>query len=181
MQRLQQDYQKNIAPKLKTAMGLKTVLAVPRFEKIVVNVGIGKIAKDQKVIDTVISDIAAITGQRPVTTTARKSIAGFKLREGQQVGVKVTLRGQKMYSFLDRLINVALPRVRDFRGIKPSGFDGRGNFHLGLKEHAVFPELSGDSLEHTFGMEVSIVTSAKDDKSAQLLLEAFNFPFVKLP
>ncbi len=179
MQRLQQQYNEKIAKQLQEELGLKNLMAVPKLEKIVINVGVGKLAKDQKYIDNVLKDLAVITGQRGVMTKARKSIAGFKVREGQTVGVKVTLRGSRMYSFIDRLINVALPRVRDFRGIKSSGFDGRGNFHIGLKEHVVFPEISGDSIENTFGMEISLVTTAKTDSDARKLLDYFNFPFVK--
>ncbi len=179
MQRLHEQYIKVIAPKLKADLGVKNLLAVPKLVKIVVNVGVGKLAKDQKYIDNVVKDLSLITGQRGVITKARKSIAGFKVREGQAVGVKVTLRGQRMYSLLDRLINVALPRVRDFRGVKADGFDGRGGYHLGLKEHTVFPEISGDSIEHTFGMEISLVTTAKNDSAAKKLLEYYNFPFVK--
>lgn len=179
MQRLQQQYKTSIAPKLKEELSLKSLFAVPKIEKVVINVGVGKLGRDSKFIDTVVKDLTTITGQRPIVTKARKSIAGFRLREGQQVGVKVTLRGEKMYSFLDRLINVALPRVRDFRGVKATGFDKQGNFHMGLKEHMVFPDLPDDVMEHSFGMEITMVTTSKDPKASRKLLEHFNFPFVK--
>lgn len=179
MERLQEQFYKSIQPELAKEFGYTNVMSSPKIDKVVINVGVGKIGRDPKMIDTVIADIRSITGQQPVKSLARKSIAGFKVREGQVVGVSVTLRGERMYSFLDKLINVALPRVRDFRGVKANGFDGRGNYHLGLKEHLVFPEVSTDAIEHSFGMEISIVTNAGRDDVARALLQKFNFPFSK--
>ncbi len=179
MERLREQFNKTIAPKLAEEFGYKNVMSVPKIEKIVINVGVGKIGRDQKVLDMVVEEMRTITGQQPVKSLARKSVAGFKLREGQVVGVVTTLRGDRMYSFLDKLINVALPRVRDFRGVKRNGFDKRGNYHLGLKEHLVFPEVSSEAIENTFGMEISIVTTAGRDDVARYLLTAFGFPFAK--
>ncbi len=180
MERLQEQYNKSISPALREKFGFKNLLEVPRIVKVVINVGVGKIVKDAKQIDTIIADIAKITGQAPVKTIARKSIAGFKVREGQVVGIMVTLRGEKMYSFLDKLINVALPRVKDFQGVKREGFDGNGNYHLGLKEHLVFPEISAEAIDHTFGLEVSIVTNAGSDEPVRELLTQMQFPFKKV-
>ena len=177
MERLYEQFNKQIAPKLKEAYGYKNVMQVPKIQKIVINTGVGKFIKDGKYIDAIVADIAKITGQAPVRTIARKSIAGFKIREGQVVGITVTLRGEKMYSFLDKLIHVALPRVKDFQGVKADGFDGRGNYHLGLKEHLVFPEISNDSLDNPFGMEISIVTNAGKDEPVRELLKQMSFPF----
>lgn len=177
MDRLHTQFNKEIAPALAKQFGMKNVMQVPRITKVVINVGVGKLAKDGKFVDMVVKDLALIAGQAPVKTIARKSIAGFKLREGQVVGVVATLRGERMYAFLDKLISVALPRVKDFRGISPKGFDGRGNFHIGLKEHVVFPEITNEALEHTFGMEISIVTNAGTDEPARELLKQMKFPF----
>jgi large subunit ribosomal protein L5 len=177
MERLQEQFNAAIAPKLKEQFGFKNVMQVPKITKVVINVGVGKITKDAKAIDAVISDLAKITGQSPVKTIARKSIAGFKVRENQVVGVMVTLRGDRMYSFLDKLINVALPRVRDFQGVGAKGFDGRGNYHLGLREQLVFPEMSSSSLENVFGMEISIVTNSGKDEVTRELLKQLKFPF----
>lgn len=177
MERLQEQFNKQIAPALKAKFGFKNVMQVPRIQKIVINVGVGKLLKDSKTIDAIAEDIAKITGQAPVRTKARKSIAGFKVRENQIVGLMCTLRGLRMYSFLDKLINVALPRVRDFQGLSAKGFDGRGNYHLGLKEHLVFPEISASALEHIFGLEVSVVTNAGKDEVALELLKQMKFPF----
>ncbi len=177
MERLQEQFNKQIVPGLKAKFGFKNVMQVPRIQKVVVNVGVGKILKDAKTIDAIAEDLAKITGQAAVKTRARKSIAGFKVRENQVVGLMCTLRGDRMYSFLDKLISVALPRVRDFQGVSPKGFDGRGNYHLGLKEHLVFPEISASGLEHIFGLEVSIVTNAKKDEVALELLKQMKFPF----
>jgi large subunit ribosomal protein L5 len=179
MERLQEQFVKTIAPKLKHQFHFKNVMQVPKITKVVVNVGVGKISKDAKAIDAIVQDVAKITGQQPVKTLARKSIAGFKVRENQIVGVVATLRGNRLYSFLDKLINVALPRVRDFQGVAAKGFDGRGNYHLGLKEHVVFPEVASSGLEHVFGMEVSIVTNAGEDAPARELLTQMGFPFKK--
>ncbi len=177
MERLQEQFNKKMVPQLQKDFGYKNVMEVPRIQKIVLNVGIGKFIKDQKFVDSIKKDLANIAGQAPVETKARKSIAGFKVRENQVVGLMVTLRGQRMYAFLDKLINVALPRVKDFRGVNPKGFDGRGNYHLGLREQIVFPEVSTEALEHIFGLEVSIVTNARKDDPARALLKLMNFPF----
>jgi large subunit ribosomal protein L5 len=176
MQRLQAQYNKDILPKLQKELGYKNIMQVPRIEKIVLNAGVGKLLKDAKLLEGLVSDMAQLSGQRPVKTRARKSIAGFKIRENQVVGVAVTLRGSRMYSFLDKLINVALPRVKDFRGLSVNGFDGRGNYHFGLREHLVFPEISQEALEHTFGLQVSVVTTAKTDAAAKALLTLMRFP-----
>lgn len=177
MERFHAQFNKEIAPALQKQFGYNNRMQVPQVTKIVVNVGVGKISKDSKFIDSIVADVAKITGQRPVQTKARTSIAGFKMREGQIVGIMTTLRGDRMYSFLDKLINVALPRVKDFRGLSPKSFDGRGNYHIGLREHIVFPEISSDAIEHLFGLEVSIVTNAKKDEPARALLKMYNFPF----
>jgi large subunit ribosomal protein L5 len=177
MERLQEQYNTTIAPQLKEKFGFKNVMQVPKITKMVINVGVGKITKDAKAVDAIVNDLAKITGQAPVKTIARKSIAGFKVRENQVVGVVVTLRGMRMYSFLDKLINVALPRVRDFQGVGGKGFDGRGNYHLGLKEQLVFPEMSSASLENVFGMEISIVTNSGSDDVTRELLKQLRFPF----
>jgi large subunit ribosomal protein L5 len=179
MERLLEQYNKQMVKSLKDKFAFKNVLEVPKIEKIVVNVGVGKIKEDKKKVDLVVQDLQKITGQACVKTMARKSISGFKVRENQVVGITCTLRGERMYSFLDKLINVALPRVRDFQGVNPKGFDGRGNYHLGLREHLVFPEISTESLENIFGMEVSIVTNAGKDETARELLTQFGFPFKK--
>lgn len=172
-------YKKEIIEKLKSELGYKNVMEVPKLEVIQINAGVGRGSTDSKEIDNVIEGLNIITGQAPVKTKAKKSIAGFKLREGVEIGVKVTLRGEKMYDFLDRLINAALPRVRDFRGIKPGAFDGRGNYSLGVKDHSIFPEVLYDKFPHPFSFQVNIKTSAKTDKEAKKLLEFMGFPFKK--
>lgn len=177
MERLREQFNTAIAPAVAKEFGYANRFSVPRIQKVVINVGVGKIGRDPKVIDAVVEDLRKITGQQPVKSVARKSIAGFKVREGQVVGVRVTLRGDRMYSFLDKLINVALPRVRDFRGVKVNGFDGRGSYHLGLREHLVFPEVSNDALDHTFGMEISIVMAGSTDDVTRTILKQFKFPF----
>lgn len=177
MERLQEQFNKQLAPLLAKEFGFTNVMQVPKVDKIVINVGIGKFVKDAKLVENIKKDLAMITGQHAVETKARKSIAGFKIRENQVVGLMTTLRGEHMYSFLDKLINVALPRVKDFRGIDPKGFDGRGNFHIGLREHVVFPEVASDAIDHIFGMEISIVTTAGKDAPARKLLQLMNFPF----
>ncbi len=179
MERLQEQYNKEFAPKIASEFGYKNTMRVPKITKVVINVGVGKVKEDKKKIDDIVIDITKIAGQLPIRTIARKSIAGFKVRENQVVGVTTTLRGERMYAFLDKLINVALPRVKDFHGVSPKGCDGRGNYHLGLKEHIVFPEISNEALDHIFGMEVSIVTNAGEDKSARALLTLMKFPFKK--
>lgn len=179
MERLQAQYNKEILPALKEKFGFKNVMQVPKITKIVLNVGLGKLKEDKKKIDLIFEDVKKIAGQSPVKTRARKSISGFKVRENQVVGLSCTLRGMRMYSFLDKLVNVALPRVRDFQGVSAEGFDGRGNYHLGIKEQIVFPEVPADSLENVFGLEVSIVTNAGKDEPARELLKMMKFPFKK--
>ena len=179
MERLQEQYNTRIAPELKKQFGFKNVMQVPKVLKVVVNIGVGKVKEDKKKVDEIVEELARITGQRPVKTKARISISGFKVRENQVVGVTVTLRGYRMYSFLDKLINVALPRVRDFQGVSKEGFDGRGNYNLGLKEQLVFPEISSESLDNIYGIEISIVTNAKKDEPARALLTQMGFPFKK--
>ena len=177
MERLQEQYYKKIVPALQQKFGFKSIMQVPKVDKIVINVGIGKLIKDSKILEAIVSDLAKITGQAPVKTKARKSISGFKVRQNQVVGLMCTLRGFRMYSFLDKLINVVLPRVRDFQGLSVKSFDGSGNYHLGLREHLVFPEISAAALEHIFGMEISIVTNARKDAIALELLKMMGFPF----
>lgn len=177
MERLQEKYNKEMVKALKEKFSFKNVMEVPKLIKVVVNVGVGKIKDDKKKVDVVAEDLAKIAGQAPVKNKARKSISGFKVRENQVVGLSVTLRGYKMYSFIDKLVNIALPRVRDFQGISRKGFDGRGNYHLGIKEDMVFPEISSESLENLFGMEVSVVTNAGKDEVAYQLLKLMGFPF----
>lgn len=178
MNRLLEQYNKTIVPKLKEEFSYKNAMEVPKVTKVIINVGIGKFLKDGKFVESIKRDLTSIAGQAPVETKARKSIAGFKVREQQVIGLAVTLRGERMYDFMDKLVSVALPRVKDFRGISAK-FDGRGNYHLGLKEHIVFPEISNDALEHIFGLQVSVVTNAGKDEPAKALLTAMNFPFVK--
>jgi large subunit ribosomal protein L5 len=179
MERLQEQYNKKAVAGLKQKFNFKNAMQVPKITKVVVNVGVGKFKEDKKKIDAVVEDLAKITGQASIKTIARKSISGFKVRENQVVGLATTLRGYRMYSFLDKLINVALPRVRDFQGVNKDSFDGRGNYHLGLREHLVFPEISSSALENIFGLEVSIVTNAKKDEYARELLTQLGFPFKK--
>lgn len=178
-QLLKERYQKEIVPALMKSLNLENVMQVPRVDKVVVNIGLGEALDNPKALDAAVSDIGQITGQKPVITKARKSIAAFKLREGRSIGVKVTLRGEKMWSFLDRLMNVALPRVRDFRGISPNSFDGRGNYTLGLREQLVFPEIEYDKIDKLRGMEVAIVTTAKSDDHGRQLLQMLGMPFRK--
>ncbi len=179
MARLRDLYRHEIAPLLMKKFSYKSVMQIPKLEKIVINVGAGEARDNSKVIDAIMSEIAAITGQKPVVCTARKSIANFKLREGMKIGVKVTLRGEKMYEFLDRLLNVALPRVRDFRGINPNSFDGRGNYNLGIKEQLIFPEIDYDKIDKVRGMDICFVTTAKTDEEAKELLTQMGAPFAK--
>ncbi|MGK9168650.1 50S ribosomal protein L5 [Inquilinus limosus] len=178
MARLKDHYDKVVRPKLKQEFAYKNDLQVPRIEKIVINMGVGDAVSDSKKIQAAVAELAAISGQKPVTTKARKSIATFKLREGMSIGTKVTLRRDRMYEFLDRLVNIALPRVRDFRGLSPKAFDGRGNYALGIKEQIVFPEIDYDKIETVRGMDIVIVTTAKTDDEARALLKGFDFPFV---
>jgi large subunit ribosomal protein L5 len=178
MARLKTHYDKVIRPKLKQDFAYANDLQVPRIEKIIINMGVGDAVADSKKIQAAASELTLISGQKPVITKARKSIAVYKLREGMSIGTKVTLRRERMYEFLDRLVNIALPRVRDFRGLSPKSFDGRGNYALGIKEQIVFPEIDYDKIETVRGMDIVIVTSAKTDEEARALLKAFDFPFV---
>ncbi|MEY2820272.1 MAG: 50S ribosomal protein L5 [Chloroflexota bacterium] len=177
MNRMQERYNKEVAPALLKSFGFKNVMQVPRLEKIVVNIGLGEALDNPKALEAAVTDLTAITGQKPVQTKARKSIANFKLREGRLIGTKVTLRGPRMWAFFDRLVNIALPRVRDFRGISPNAFDGRGNYTLGLKDQLVFPEIEYDKIDKLRGMEITIVTSAKNDDEARALLRQLGMPF----
>jgi large subunit ribosomal protein L5 len=175
--RLKSDYRDRIRAAMKEEFGYKNVMMIPRLEKIVLNMGIGEAVKDSKKIKSAEADLTAIAGQKAVITKAKKSIAGFRVREGMPLGVKVTLRGDRMYEFLDRLVTVALPRVRDFRGVKPTSFDGRGNYAMGLKEHIVFPEIEYDKIDEVWGMDIIICTTAATDAEAKALLKHFNMPF----
>ena len=166
-------------PELKTKLELKNTMQVPRILKITVNMGVGEAVADKKVMDAATADMAKITGQKPAVTKAKKSVATFKVRDGQAIGCKVTLRGDRMYEFLDRLVSIAIPRIRDFRGISTRSFDGRGNYSLGVKEQIIFPEIQYDQIDQIRGMDITISTSARDDKHGRALLEAFNFPFRK--
>lgn len=177
MSNLKELYNKEIINSLMKEYNYKNVMQVPRLEKIVINMGVGEGARDDKFIDAALKDLETITGQKPVVTKARKSIAGFKLREGQTIGVKVTLRGENMYNFMEKLIKVALPRVRDFRGISNSSFDGNGNYTLGIKEQLIFPEIEYDNVLKIRGMDIVFVTTAKTNKEAESLLKAFKMPF----
>lgn len=177
--RLQADYRERIVPALMERFGYPGPMAAPRVTKITLNMGVGEAVADRKVIEHAMQDMALIAGQRPVMTRARKSEAGFKIREGWPIGCKVTLRRARMYEFLDRLVNVALPRIRDFRGLNPRAFDGRGNYSLGIKEQIVFPEIDYDKVDTLRGLDVVITTSARNDEEGRALLEGFNFPFRK--
>jgi len=176
---LKERYQKEIAPALEAAIGADNVMQIPRVTKVVVNIGVGEALDNAKALEAAVSDLTLITGQKPIITKAKKSIANFKLREGRQIGVKVTLRGERMWSFLDRLMNVALPRVRDFRGISPNAFDGRGNYTLGLREQLVFPEIEYDKIDKIRGLEISIITTARNDDESRRLLQMLGMPFRK--
>ncbi len=175
--RLFEYYRDKVVPELIKEFGYKNIMQVPRINKIVVNAGLGEAIQNQRLVDAMVNEIAQITGQRPVVTRARKSIANFKLRAGMPIGVKVTLRGDRMYEFLDRLVNIALPRVRDFRGVSPKAFDGRGNYTLGLNEQIIFPEVDYDKIEKVKGMNITIVTSAQHDEEARSLLAHLGMPF----
>jgi len=179
MNRLQEQYNNEIAPALFKELGLSNVMQIPRITKIVVNIGVGEALDNPKALDAAVNDLTIITGQKPVVIAAKKAISNFKLREGRQIGMKVTLRGYKMWSFLDRLINIALPRVRDFRGISPDSFDGRGNYTLGLNEQLIFTEIQYDKIDKVRGMEVTIVTTAETDDQGRELLSKFGMPFRK--
>ena len=177
MARLQQYYKETVGPELLKQFGYKSVMEVPRISKITLNMGVGEAVGDKKILDHAVGDMVKIAGQKPVVTKARKSIAGFKIRDGYPIGCMVTLRGAKMYEFLDRLVTVAMPRIRDFRGIGGKGFDGRGNYNLGVKEQIIFPEIEYDKIDALRGMNISITTTAKSDQEARALLAAFKFPF----
>ncbi len=175
--RLRTQYDEVIRPALKEQFGYANVMQLPKLEKIVLNMGVGEAVNDTKKVKAAAADLELIAGQKPVVTHARKSIAGFKVRENMPLGVKVTLRKQRMYEFLDRLVNIALPRVRDFRGLNPNSFDGRGNYAMGIKEHIIFPEIAYDQIDQVWGMDIVVCTTAKNDDEARALLKAFNFPF----
>lgn len=177
MARLQEVYKKEIVSKLKDELGLKNVMEIPKITKITLNMGVGEAVGDKKVLENAVADLEKISGQKVVVTKARKSIAGFKIREDWPVGCKVTLRNEKMYEFLDRLISIAIPRVRDFRGISPKQFDGRGNFSMGVNEQIIFPEVEYDKIDKLRGLDICISTSARTDEEGRALLKAFNFPF----
>ena len=177
MARLQEYYKQTVAPELREKFAYKSVMEVPRITKITLNMGVGEAVGDKKVLDHAVGDMTKIAGQKPVVTKARKAIAGFKIREGYPIGCMLTLRGNRMYEFLDRLVTVAMPRIRDFRGISGKGFDGRGNYNVGVKEQIIFPEIEYDKIDALRGMNISITTTAKNDEEAKALLAAFKFPF----
>ena len=177
MPRLRALYLEEVAPKIEEQLGITNVMEIPRLEKIVVNMGVGAAVADSKQLDAAVSDLRTITGQQPMITRARRSIASFKLREGMAIGAKVTLRGDRMWEFFDRLIATAIPRIRDFRGFSAKSFDGRGNYSIGVTEQLIFPEVNYDSVDRTRGMDITFVTSAKDDAGARALLDGFGFPF----
>ena len=179
MARLQTYYREKVVPELMQSLGVPNPMQVPKITKITVNMGVGEAVADKKAMDGALSDMTALTGQKPVVTKSRKAIAAFKLRAGVPVGCRVTLRGAHMYEFLDRLINVAMPRIRDFRGVSARAFDGRGNYTLGVKEQIIFPEIAYDQIDAIRGMDITITTTARDDREGRALLESFNFPFRK--
>ena len=176
MTRLQEYYRDTVVSQLKTELGLDNVMQVPKITKITLNMGVGEAVGDKKVMEHAVSDMTKIAGQKPVVTNARKSVAGFKVREGWPIGCKVTLRDKMMYEFLDRLITIAIPRIRDFRGLNPKSFDGRGNYSMGVREQIIFPEIDYDKVDKLRGMDITITTTAKNDDEARALLKAFNFP-----
>jgi large subunit ribosomal protein L5 len=177
MARLQEFYRQTVVPRLRENLKIGNAMQVPRITKITVNMGVGEAVADRKVMDAAVADLTKITGQKPLITKSRKAIASFKLRAGLAVGAKVTLRGARMYEFLDRLINIAMPRIRDFRGVSPRSFDGQGNYSLGVKEQIIFPEIQYDQVDQVRGMDITITTTATDTRQGRALLEAFNFPF----
>ena len=179
MARLQEVYRQTIVPKLRSDLKIENVMQVPRISKITINMGVGEAVADKKVMDAAVADLTKITGQKPLITKSRKAIASFKIRAGLPIGAKVTLRGKRMYEFLDRLISIAMPRIRDFRGVSPRSFDGQGNYSLGVKEQIIFPEIQYDQVDQIRGMDITITTTATDDRHGRALLEAFNFPFRK--
>lgn len=177
MARLQEYYRDTVMAELTKQFGYKSVMEVPRIEKITINMGVGEAVQDRKVLDNAVNDLTRLSGQKPVITKARKSIAGFKIRDGYPIGCMVTLRGRRMYEFLDRLVSIAMPRIRDFRGVSARSFDGRGNYNLGVREQIIFPEIEYDKIDALRGMNISITTTAKSDEEARALLAAFKFPF----
>jgi large subunit ribosomal protein L5 len=177
--RLKKQYKEEIIPALTEKFGYKTIMRVPKLQKIVISQGLGDAVADKKIVDNAVADVSRIAGQRAVATISKKDVSNFKLRKGMPIGTKVTLRGDKMYDFLDRFIAVALPRTRDFRGVNPKGFDGRGNFNLGVKEHIIFPEIDIDKVSKILGMDITFVTTAESDEEGRALLDAFGFPFIK--
>lgn len=179
MSRMQEKYKNEVAPALMSKFGYKSTMQIPKLEKIVINIGMSDAKENPKVIEAAMNDLSLITGQKPVITKARKSVANFKLREGMNIGCKVTLRAEKMYEFLDRLFSIALPRVRDFKGINPNSFDGRGNYSLGIKEQLIFPEIDYDKIDKIRGMDIIMVTTAKTDEEARELLSLMGAPFVR--
>jgi large subunit ribosomal protein L5 len=179
MAKLHDLYKDTVVAELQTKFGYKSVMQVPRIEKITLNMGVGEAISDKKVLEHATNDLTAISGQKPVTTVARKSVAGFKIREGYPIGAKVTLRGERMWEFLERLISISIPRIRDFRGLNPKSFDGRGNYSMGVREQIIFPEIDYDKIDKIRGMDITITTSAKNNEEGHALLAAFNFPFKK--
>jgi large subunit ribosomal protein L5 len=179
MARLQEKYRDEMVSQIKEKLGLENVMEVPRITKITLNMGVGEAVADRKVLDNAIADMEKISGQKAVRTLARKSVAGFKIRDGYPIGCKVTLRRERMYEFLDRLVNIAIPRIRDFRGLNPKSFDGRGNYSMGVQEQIIFPEINYDQIDVIRGLDITISTTARNDKEGRALLEAFNFPFKK--
>ena len=179
MARLQEFYKETVVPRLKSELKIENAMQVPRITKITINMGVGEAVADRKVMDAAVTDLTKIAGQKPLVTKSRKAIASFKLRAGLAVGAKVTLRGARMYEFLDRLINIAMPRIRDFRGVSARSFDGQGNYSMGVKEQIIFPEIQYDQIDSIRGMDITITTTASDNKQGRALLEAFNFPFRK--
>jgi len=179
MNRMQEQYNNDVIPALRKAFDIQNIMQVPRIEKVVINIGMGEAMDNPKSLEAAVSDLTIIAGQKPLMTKARKSIANFKLREGRLIGTKVTLRGDRMWAFLDRLMNIALPRVRDFRGVSANAFDGRGNYTLGLRDQLIFPEIEYDKIDKLRGMEVTIVTTAKTDNQARVLLQLLGMPFIK--
>ncbi|HEY5808027.1 MAG TPA: 50S ribosomal protein L5 [Povalibacter sp.] len=177
--RLQQYYREKVVPELQKSLGVSNVMQVPKITKITVNMGVGEAVADKKIMDNAVADMTKITGQKPLVTKSRKSVATFKLRDGLAIGCKVTLRGARMYEFLDRLVSIAMPRIRDFRGVSARSFDGQGNYNFGVKEQIIFPEIAYDQIDAIRGMDITITTTAPDDKTGRALLEAFNFPFRK--
>jgi large subunit ribosomal protein L5 len=176
MSNLKEQYQNEVVPKLREEFGYQNIMEVPQITKVTVNMGVGEAAQDRKAMEGAMGDLSKITGQQPLITKARKSVAGFKIRQGWPIGCKVTLRRQRMYDFLERLVGVAIPRMRDFRGLNPKAFDGRGNYSLGVKEQIIFPEIDYDKVDKVRGMDITITTTAKSDEEARALLRAFNFP-----